>query len=229
MIIGNGQLAQVFKDLSIHDVCIFASGVSNSNCVDENEFNREKQLLINTLKSNADKKFVYFSSCALSAKEYPKNDYYRHKQYMENIIKEYSSDYYIFRIPQLFGNVKQHTTLINFLYESINNEKKFKVYSEAYRYVIEIQDVRLLVEEYLLLSPSCITVDLANPYRYKVSDIVQIFEKLLGKKAKYDLVNKEDGYILNLEKLEDFISKNNILIDFSKNYLEDNLKDKIQV
>lgn len=103
MIIGSGQLAKVFAKSQIKDdVCIFASGVSNSSCTDEKQFEREKNLLVDTLKKNSDKKFVYFSSCALSAIEYPKNDYYKHKVNMEDIIKEHSNNYYIFRVPQLF-------------------------------------------------------------------------------------------------------------------------------
>ena len=56
MIIGNGQLAQAFKNLHIENSVIFASGVANSNCIEEKEFEREKELLISTLLQNKDKK-----------------------------------------------------------------------------------------------------------------------------------------------------------------------------
>lgn len=227
MIIGNGQLADIFKGFQISDCLIFASGVSNSNCTDEKEFKREEELLLKNLKEHKDKKFVYFSSCALSVEEYEKNDYYQHKQNMENMIKKYSSNYYIFRVPQLFGTLKTHNTLINFIYFSIIENRKFKLYNEAYRYVIEINDIKLLVEKYLLYSNSCITIDLANPHRYKVLDIVKTFEILLDKKANYDLIDKDDGYILNLRELEKFINKNNLNINFSKNYLKIKLEEKL--
>ncbi len=209
MVIGNGQLAKIFinSSMNLDNVCIFASGVSNSSCVDINQFEREKNLLINTLKNIDDKKFVYFSSCALSASEYPKNEYYKHKKNMEDIIKEYSNNYYIFRIPQLFGDLILHKTLINFIYKSIEHNHKFMVYDEAYRYVIEINDVKKIVEAYLEYSNSCITVDIANNHRYKVLDIVNIFEKLLSKKANYELVQKKDSYTLNLSEIQNFIMK----------------------
>ncbi|MBU4132588.1 MAG: hypothetical protein KKF12_17365, partial [Proteobacteria bacterium] len=75
MIIGNGQLAKIFKEdgCFFDDVVIFASGVTNSDCRDDREFNREKELLEKTLVENNAKRFVYFSSCALSAKTYEKN------------------------------------------------------------------------------------------------------------------------------------------------------------
>lgn len=227
MIIGSGQLAKVFAKSQIKDdVCIFASGVSNSSCTDEKQFEREKNLLIDTLKNNSDKKFVYFSSCALSAPEYPKNDYYSHKAKMEDIIKEHSNNYYIFRIPQLFGDLILHKTLINFIYKAIEHNHKFNIYDEAYRYVIEINDVRKLVENYLD-NDGCITIDLANPYRYKVLDIVQIFEKLLAKKAYYEVIQKEDKYTLDLTSLEKFVKEKKIDIDFGKEYLIKKLREKL--
>ncbi len=229
MIVGTGQLAQVFDNLQIDNVVIFASGVANSNCKEEKEFEREKALLLKTLKENQGSKFVYFSSCALSAPEYPKNEYYKHKAHMEKLIKKYSYSYYIFRIPQLFGELKSHHTLINFIYESIVKNKKFKVYNNAYRYVIEINDVKNLVEAYLGNFSSSIVVDLANPYRYSILDIVYILEELLNKKANYDLINKSDGYYLDLSDINTFILNNNINILLSKNYLYDKLKDKINL
>jgi len=228
MIIGSGQLARTFDDSTLSDTVIFASGVSNSNCQDPKEFERERNLLLKTLEISKDKKFVYFSSCALSAPKYPKNAYYEHKGQMEELIKEYSNNYYIFRIPQLFGALKQHKTLINFLYEAIINEEFFKVYNQAYRYVIEIDDVRKLVEAYLQHHEDCITVDLANPYRYKVMQIVEIFEKLLGKKALLELVEKEDQYTLDLSDMLGFVKKFGIEIDFGEEYLGKKLMEKIK-
>ncbi len=220
MVVGNGQLAQVFKKINLeNDICIFASGVSDSNCASTEEFEREKRLLLETLKNNRNKKFVYFSSCALSAEDYSKNEYYQHKQNMENVVKNESDNYYIFRIPQLFGELKSHTTLINFFYESILKGEEFIVYSNAYRYVIEIEDTRSLVVSYLKYSPSCMVVDLANTYRYKVVDIINVLEKLLNKKANYKVVEKSDGYLLDLSAVGGFVKTHNLNFGFSEDYL----------
>ena len=145
---------------------------------------------------------------------------------MEDIIKEHSNNYYIFRVPQLFGDLILHKTLINFIYKAIEHNHKFNIYDEAYRYVIEINDVQKLVESYLDYD-GCMTVDLANPYRYKVLDIVQIFEKLLRKKANYKIIQKEDKYILDLTSLENFIKEKRIDIDFGEEYLIKKLREKL--
>jgi len=229
MLIGSGQLAIVFDSyLNDEKILIFASGVANSNCTDSKEFKREEKLLLQALSENEHTKFVYFSSCALSAVNYKKNAYYIHKSNMENLVKRHAKNYYIFRIPQLFGELKKHNTLINFLYDSIKNKKIFQVYDEAYRYVIEINDVRKIVENYLNYSRGNCTIDIANNYRYKVLEIVYIFEKILDAKALYEVIHKEDKYVLNLSECMQFVNKYNVDVGFGKEYLEVKLRDKIK-
>lgn len=228
MVIGDGQLAEVFHSYKDDEnVVIFASGVSNSNCIEQKEFNRERKLLESTLKDNSDKKFVYFSSCALSAENYPKNLYYDHKLQMEALIKKFSDKYFIFRLPQLFGSLKSHNTIINYIYHSIKNDQEFKIYSDAYRYVVEIKDVKKFVDSYLIDGCLCSTIDVSNPYRYKVLDIVETFENLMNKKANVVIVRKQDKYILDFRKLYSFIEQSNIDIKFGENYLKDKLRERI--
>ena len=58
-------------------------------------------------------------------------------------------------------------------------------------------------------------------------DIVQIFEKLLAKKAYYEAIQKEDKYTLDLTSLEDFVKEKRIDIDFGKEYLIKKLREKL--
>ncbi|BAF72481.1 sugar nucleotide-binding protein [Sulfurovum sp. NBC37-1] len=224
MIVGNGQIASALKECDRDDVVYFASGVSDSTCKDERAFDKEKELLVKMLSNHKDKTFIYFSSCVITVPEYPKNVYYRHKIQMEEIIKNNTENYYIFRLPQLFGKLKKHKTLINFIYFSIIENKSFEIYKNAYRYVLEIDDLRSFVKYYIQLGHSGDTVDLANDYRYSVEEIVKVFEKLLGKKAKYKLVEKTDGYVLDLKSMKGFIQQHNLKLDFGKSYLMEKLK-----
>ena len=86
MIVGDGLIARAFKDskLNYDDYIIFASGVSNSNETNINEFIREKKLLINILNQYPEKKIIYFNSVLSETKS---NDYYIHKCRMVDIIK----------------------------------------------------------------------------------------------------------------------------------------------
>lgn len=227
MVIGSGQLGKKFSQINIEDTIIFASGVSNSNCTDLEQFEREKRLMIDTLQNNKDKSFIYFSSCALSASDYKLNAYYQHKANMEEVVQKYSDSFYIFRIPQLFGDLKEHPTLVNFIYNSIVNDRKMELYSQAYRYVIDIEDVKILVQRYIEHGNKNIILDLANPWRYKVLDIVNILETLLHKKAIYEIVEKQDKYELNLALLQKFIEHNSIDVGFGKEYLYKKLQNRI--
>lgn len=228
MIIGRGQLANAFKNVDRKDLLVFASGVPNSNCTDETQFRRERDLLFDTIREYPDATLIYFSSCALSADQYPKNAYYRHKANMEALIEAHCPKHYIFRLPQLFGALKEHSTLINFIYTKVMRDEPFSIFSDAHRYVIDIEDVVTFVVAYVNAKPELDTIDVANTYRYPVKEIVKTVEQLTGKAAKYDVVQKEDFYELDLEKTESFVNKFNLDLGFGSSYLSEKLSKRFQ-
>lgn len=121
MIIGNGDLAGVLKPIDRNDLTFFACGVSNSQCKDREEFEREEQLL-KTVKTEH---IVYFSSLSIYDKD---SEYTRHKRYMEGLVKFY---FHISTIVRL-GNITWGTnpnTIINYLKRNpktdIRNEFKY--------------------------------------------------------------------------------------------------------
>jgi hypothetical protein len=90
MIIGKGSIASILQDRN--DLVFFASGVSNSACVDENEYEREFNLL-KTVPT--DQHVVYFSNLGV----YYKNDRYtQHKIDIEEYIRSNYKSYTIVRI-----------------------------------------------------------------------------------------------------------------------------------
>lgn len=106
MIIGNGDLASVIPDKE--DFIFFASGVSNSQCTDEAEYQREMKLL---LEQPTDRHFVYFSSLGVFT---GKSRYYTHKREMERLVKMNFPLYTIIRLGNIsWGN--NPNTLINYL------------------------------------------------------------------------------------------------------------------
>lgn len=228
MIIGGGQLSKAFTGHDTDAVCIFASGVSDSSCSDASQFERERNLLLETLLANRAKKFIYFSSCALSASSYPRNAYYTHKANMESLVVNNSERFLIFRIPQLFGDLIHHKTLINYIYEAVRDGCNFNVYDDAHRYVIEINDVRKIVSLYLEEGVDNLIVDLANPHRYRVVEIVYVFEQLLNKKAAYQIVQKTDKYEINFSSLIGFLEKHDVDMGFGEGYLLRRLAQKLK-
>ena len=228
-IVGNGQLASLFhQNERIEGSLIFASGVSNTKCVDENEFLKEKELLVTYVQvaNDTDKIFVYFSSAALSAKGYPLNRYYQHKKEMEELIRSMTNKHLIIRIPQLFGKPKKHPTLINFLYFNIVEHVEFEVYDQGYRYLLYIEDTYFILQELFNKKFFNKTLTISNPYCYSILDIVAVLEEILGVTAKYKLVKRVDKYHLDFRDLNEIISLQYLEKEFGfgKDYLYNKMK-----
>jgi hypothetical protein len=163
MIIGNGDIAKVLWEVDDDEnVIYFASGVSNSKCEDEAQYQRERDLLSGQPK---DKHLVYFSSLALHYNE--KTRYARHKTIQEAYINRHFTTYTIFRIGNITWGDNPYT-IINYFKQKMAKLEPIEV-EEAYRY--------LLTREELLAACKKInkngreTIDLSGRM-IKISDIV---------------------------------------------------------
>lgn len=132
MIRGRGDIATVLQD---REGCLFfASGVSNSQCTDEEQFKREKHLL---LEQSKDLCIFYFSTISIYTKDTP---YTMHKKAMEQIIKSNWNHYNILRLGNItFG--KNPNTFINYV-------RARKAAGEPY---ILVDDWRWVIDEEGLL------------------------------------------------------------------------------
>lgn len=121
------------------------------------------------------------------------------------MIQEFSAKYLILRVPQIFSYPKVHTTLIHFLYHSIIQQQEFRLNYGATRYLLDVADVPVLVSELSLTHNGII--DVANPYKYSVKDIVSTLELIISRKAIYSTYYKRDSYELSLDALNFLSSK----------------------
>jgi len=216
MLIGNGILANEFYDyIKKDEFIIFASGVSNSEVTNIDEFNREKTLLINTIKESPLKKIVYFSTCSMYDTYFENNDYVMHKLNMENLLIQHSNNYNIFRLPQVVGKNNKFQ-LLGFLFDRISNGILFNLY-DIERNLIGISDVKIIVD-YILCQDLFKNkiINIANPQNIKVIDLVKKIEKYLGKKAKYNLIQKEGCFKIDVDMVSDIYNKKNI---FDEKYI----------
>lgn len=106
MIIGHGDIASAIIDRE--DVTFFASGVSNSACIDVNEYSKELVLLDSMPRG---KHIVYFSSLCIY---YSHSMYADHKAGIEREIKKWFDAYTIIRLGNISWGKNPHT-LINYL------------------------------------------------------------------------------------------------------------------
>ena len=135
MIIGNGSIAKALTDRD--DLVFFASGVSNSSCVDEKEYEREFNL-IKTVPSNVH--IVYFSNLGI----YYKNDRYtKHKCEIEEYIRNNYNTYTIIRI-EVCEWVKTPNTILNFFKSQLEKGIEPQI-QDTTRYVLSLEEFQYWV------------------------------------------------------------------------------------
>ena len=91
-IIGNGMVARAFANgLRLNsNLVIFASGVSNSNCNFQEQFERERSLLFNTInKTSQTVPLLYFGTCSIYDPDAHAKAYVIHKREMEKLVLKF--------------------------------------------------------------------------------------------------------------------------------------------
>ena len=220
MIIGTGLIANAFKHTykQSKDVCIYAAGVSNSLCVDPNEFERERQRLTVALRESQNLDcFVYFSTCSVADLEIQYAPYVMHKLAMEQLVVTHPR-HLIFRLPQVVGITSNPHTLLNFLYARIARSESFQLWAKACRNIIDVDDMAniagLLIEDVFVRN---MTVNIANPVSYSMIYIVKSMESAIGKPAIYKLIERGSIYEIDLSVIQHFLGKS--YVTFGDNYL----------
>jgi hypothetical protein len=130
MIIGNGSIANVLTDRN--DLIFFASGVSNSVCIDEKEYEREFNLL-KTIPT--DQHIVYFSNLGIYYKE---DRYTNHKREIEEYIRSNFKSYTIVRIEVCVW-AKTPNTILNFFKRQLNEGIEPTI-QDTTRYVLSLDE-----------------------------------------------------------------------------------------
>ena len=130
MIIGKGSIARVLEDRD--DLVFFASGVSNSSCKDEKEYQREFNLL-KTVPT--DQHVVYFSNLGIYYKE---DRYTQHKKEIEEYIRNNYKSYNIVRIEVCEWVTTPHT-ILNFFKNQLNQGIE-PIIQDTIRYVLSLDE-----------------------------------------------------------------------------------------
>jgi len=220
MIVGSGMIASAFcsqyKDSD--NICIYAAGVSNSNCCNLGEFERERLRLMEALNNYTHvDSFVYFSTCSIVDPEAKNSDYVRHKIEMEKLVSRHPN-YFIARLSQVAGKTSNPHTLLNYIYARVSRSEHFIIWKNAVRYIIDVDDVVLIMEQFLSDSGlRCKTSNITNPVRQSISNIVKAMQDVTGKKAITSEIDRGGVYDIDTPEIVSVISKTGIIFD--NNYL----------
>jgi nucleoside-diphosphate-sugar epimerase len=224
MVIGHGMIARQFgKYSNDENLLVFASGVSNSSSSNEADYNREQDLLLQTLQQQPGKKIIYFSTCSIYDPSLQESMYVRHKLRMENLIREEAASYIIFRVSNPVGYTPNPYTVLNYFVQHIKSQDHFTLWQYAGRNLIDIEDVFKICDA--LLQSQTINnaiVNIANPVNYPVISIIEAIEQHFSKKGNYTLAKKGSSPLIDTTAIQPLFSL--LEINFDNNYLPALLK-----
>jgi nucleoside-diphosphate-sugar epimerase len=191
MIIGKGLIGSGFRNsvFDYSDFIIFASGVSNSNENIDAEYIREKDLINKTIKDNKNLKFIYFSSILAGIVN---NKYYNQKLENEKLIKINCSNYIIFRVPQIIGNLGNSNNLINHFKDCITNKKEIIIYKNTQRSLIDIEDL-VDVVNYCKDKVNCQILNFSYVKKIEVLDLCNFIGDILKQKPIVKCINSSSN------------------------------------
>ncbi len=202
MVVGSGLLANTFVSFKDNkDVIIFASGVSNSGCVDLEQFKRESNLVAKYRDSN--NLFVYFGTSSVEDPYLKGSLYIKHKLEIEFFIKSHFKRYLIVRLPNVVGKTNNPNTLINFVHNTVQREQKMDIQLKASRYLIDVADIFLYLDKVIDNEAELNkTVNLIIAKKLSVLQIVESFEDHLGKNIEKEIFPNAGGdYLLEVDNI----------------------------
>ena len=208
MIIGNGLVAKAFekKYRNAEGIIIFASGVSNSSCKDIKEFERELELIANTIERYPLFHFVYFSTCSIYDNTLIDSNYVQHKLKIEKFIANNIKSYSIFRIPNLVGFTDNPHTILNYLYNCIQNNLPFQLWKNSTRNFLDIDDLVTIADEFIQLPEKHNQIiNIASPRSYSIMEIVSLIESFCNKNGMFTFVDKGTNFNINIEDIKPFL------------------------
>ena len=131
------------------------------------------------------------------------------------IVKK-SKNYLIIRMPEIIGRSKNPYTLTNFFFKKITKNKKFLLFKNSKRNLLEVNDAtKNTIKIIKLYKNKNRIVNLLNKEFYTPLKIIKTFENILNKKANFKISNLKKG---------NWNLKNNFFVLPSKNYLQKTLK-----
>ena len=224
MIIGNGLIANLFRENDRENVVFFASGVSNSLETDKSAFLREENLLRKHLTENPEKIFIYFSTCSIYDSSKNGSSYVNHKLKMEQIVEELANQFLILRVSNAVGKGGNPNLLMNYLVNAFHQEKEITVHTLATRNLIDADDVKNITLKFINENSFNKIINVAYLENFSTIQILEILEKHFNKTAKTSLVKSGQSYLISIPEAEVYFAesklreKNEYLLRIIKRY-----------
>lgn len=225
MIIGNGMIGTAFgpRYEDSLEILIFASGVSDSTCVDTLKFTREKNILIDAVSKLVNVKyFIYFSTCSVYDISLTSQPYVIHKKSMEELVLSHPRGQVI-RLPQVAGPNAPPNTLLSNIKKKILFDEEVLIWRNAFRNIVDLEDVLSIVDFYIRENYfPCRKLNIANTQYFTVEEIVRTMASLLNRRVKTSYIDKGNFYRIDVTHIEKIIGL--LDVNFDDRYLDRVLK-----
>ena len=210
MIIGNGLIANLFREKDRENVVFFASGVSNSLETEKSAFLREENLLRKTLEENPEKIFIYFSTCSIYDSSKNASLYVNHKLKMERLVEELANQFLILRVSNAVGKGGNPNLLMNYLVNAFHQEKEITVHTLATRNLIDADDIKNITLKFINENSFNKIINVAYLENFSTSEILEILEKHFNKTAKTSFVKSGQSYLISIPEAEAYFLQNKL-------------------
>jgi dTDP-4-dehydrorhamnose reductase len=192
--------------------------VSNSQCKDPREFEREGMLLQKTIaEAGAADRLVYFSTCSIADPGSANTPYVLHKLAMEAQVRAHPR-HLILRLPQIAGRTPNPHTLLNYLHARIARGERFSIWNNARRNVIDCDDARAIGFQLIEGGVRAETVNVACSHDHSVIEIVDMLQRVIAGHAVYDVLDRGAAYAIDIARIRPFLSAAGV--SFDEDYLE---------
>jgi nucleoside-diphosphate-sugar epimerase len=210
MIIGNGLIANLFRENDYENVVFFASGVSNSLETDKSAFLREENLIRKTIEENPDKIFIYFSTCSIYDSSKNGSSYVNHKLKIEQIVEELADKFLILRVSNAVGKGGNPNLLMNYLVDAFHQEKEITVHTLATRNLIDADDIKNITLKLINENSFNKIINVAYLENFSTLEILKILEKIFKKTAKISPIKSGQSYLISIPEAEHYFIENQL-------------------
>ena len=188
-VIGSGLIASALGSIRVDGVHFFASGVSDSQELRAEQFQRERHLLSLAIKGAGSGRLVYFSTCSLWDRGSADSPYVQHKLEMESLVSEAPGGVVV-RLPSLVGLGGNSRNVVNFFYQKVAAGEALTLQRGATRYLLDSGDMAKVLERALGAGvPPSNPLVIAPKYGISVLEIVETISARLGKSCELYLVH----------------------------------------
>ena len=221
MIVGQGLIGLALNQTNHNNVVVFASGVSSSTETDPRRFAREEQLLLDNLGVKKTTPIFYVSTCSIFDTSLRDSPYINHKKHMEELVLSKENGFVI-RLPNIVGPGGNSSNLVNYVADSIRNQVRMKIQREATRYILGVDEMRILIRELIAHGTEANKVTSFVPPRHKrVTEIIEVIESILEEKADLELVDEGTSYSVDFSDTKIYATR--AKLNFGPQYYEETL------